>query len=151
MLLSAPAPLSIHGQVIHWNFASTITQDRIVQDSSGIGESTSGVANHGLLSGQGTSFVKASPSLNPGYPCGSVYSGVWRFAAPEEYVTALRGDSAYGGRLQFRCDIALITFDVDPCGFDVLKFANVSLCQNRYQQWSGTDKRKGSVESIICL
>lgn len=105
MPLTAPTPISLPGQILHWDFTSAITEDRVVQDSSGIGASTSGVANHGLLSVQGTSFVKASPSLNPGYPCGSVYSGVWRFAAPEEYIMALRGDSAYGGRLQFRCCI----------------------------------------------
>lgn len=84
--------------------------DRIVEDASGTGVSVSGVANHGLLSEKGTSFVQASPSLNPGYPCGKVHSGIWRFAAPEDFITAVRGDASYGGRFQFR----LVGTQVDP-------------------------------------
>lgn len=73
-----------------------------MDDASGIGVSVSGVANRGRLSENGTSFVQASPSLNPGYPCGTVHSGIWRFAAPEDFITALQGDASYGGRFQFR-------------------------------------------------
>lgn len=97
------APLQRSLQILHWDFSPAKIKNRIVQDSSGTGSSLSGVANHGMMSTRGASLVEGSPSLNPRYPCGSVYTGVWRFAAPMEYVTALREDSAYGGRLQFRC------------------------------------------------
>lgn len=92
-------------QILHWNFTPAMMEGRIVRDASGIGESTAGVANDALLSEHGSSLVQASPSLNPGYPCGSVYSGVWRFAAPDHYVAALRNPLAYGGRLHFRWQI----------------------------------------------
>lgn len=77
-------------------------EGRVVEDESGVGVSISGSANHGVLSDRGTSLVEASPSLNPGYPCGAVYSGIWRFAGSEGFVTALRSGLSYGGRLQFR-------------------------------------------------
>ena len=80
-------------------------EGRVVEDESGVGASTSGSANHGVLSESGTSLVQASPSLNPGYPCGAVYSGIWQFAGSELFVTALRNSASYGGRLQFRCDL----------------------------------------------
>ncbi|CAM9576530.1 unnamed protein product, partial [Scytosiphon promiscuus] len=92
------------GQVLHWDFTPTSMEDRIVEDASGVGASGSGQANDGLLSGSGLDLVQASPSLNPGYPCGVVHSNIWRFAASEEFVSGLRSSMSYGGRLQFRCD-----------------------------------------------
>lgn len=77
-----------------------------MEDSSGIGVSTSGTANDGLLSENGVDLVQASPSLNPGYPCGVVHSGIWRFAGSEDFVLGLRNTTSYGGRLQFRCDVS---------------------------------------------
>lgn len=79
-------------------------EGRFVEDSSGVGASVSGKANGGILSENGISLVQASPSLNPGYPCGVVHSGIWRFAGSEEFVAGLRNSTSYGGRLQFRCD-----------------------------------------------
>lgn len=81
-----------------------------MEDLSGVGESSSGIANHGLLSEQGSTLVQSSPSLNPRYPCGAVHSGIWRFAAPKDFVIALQGSTSYGGRLQFRC-IVLFLYD----------------------------------------
>lgn len=75
----------------------------MVEDQSGIGVSISGVPNHGLVSKHGSSFVHTSPTLNPAYPCGPVHSGIWRFAASDDFVEAIRGSKSYGGRLQFRC------------------------------------------------
>lgn len=89
-------------KVLHWDFTPAMMEDRMVEDASGIGVSVSGVPNHGLLSEHGSDLVKASPSLNSGYPCGPVHSGIWRFAASEDFVTALRENTSYGGRLQFR-------------------------------------------------
>ena len=88
-----------------------------MEDSSGVGVSISGNANHGLLAESGAELVQASPSLNPGYPCGAVHSGIWKFAGSEEFVAGLRSSTSYGGRLQFRCDGPGIVFsivDVSP-------------------------------------
>lgn len=84
-------------------------EGRFVEDSSGVGASVSGEANHGLLSENGVGLVQASPSLNPGYPCGVVHAGIWRFAGSEEFVTGLRSGTSYGGRLQFRCDVVKVS------------------------------------------
>lgn len=90
-------------QVLHWYFRPGMMDGLLVKDSSGVGRSATGLANDGVLSSAGSSLVPGWPSLNPGYPCGVVHSGVWRFSAPEDYLTALRSRSSYGGRLQFRC------------------------------------------------
>ncbi|CAM9252504.1 unnamed protein product, partial [Discosporangium mesarthrocarpum] len=89
------------GQILHWEFIPESITGGLVKDESGIGRS-SGVGNEGVISSSGTSLFEASPSLNPGYPCGEVYSGIWRFSAPDEFVTGLQEDRAYGGRFQFR-------------------------------------------------
>lgn len=75
----------------------------MVEDQSGTGVSISGVPNHGLVSEHGRSFLNTFPTLNPGYPCGAVHSGIWRFAASDDFIAAIRGSKSYGGRLQFRC------------------------------------------------
>lgn len=77
-------------------------EGRVVEDLSGVGASVSGKANNGVLSENGISLVQASPSLNPGYPCGVVHSGIWRYAGSEDFVAGLRNSTSYGGRLQFR-------------------------------------------------
>lgn len=94
-----------NGKVLHWNFRPTLIEERLVEDSSGVGVSVSGNANHGLMSESGIELVQASPSLNPGYPCGVVHSGIWRFAGSEDFVVGLRNPASYGGRLQFRCEM----------------------------------------------
>lgn len=58
-------------------------------------------------------MVQASPSLNPGYPCGVVHSGIWRFSGSEDFVAGLRSSTSYGGRLQFRCDAPCVDFLLD--------------------------------------
>ncbi|CAM9487931.1 unnamed protein product, partial [Hapterophycus canaliculatus] len=99
------------GQVLHWDFTPTSMEGRIVEDASGVGVSGSGKANDGLLSEKGVDLVQASPSLNPGYPCGVVHSNIWRFAASEEFVSGLRSNSSYGGRLQFSLAYSAATGD----------------------------------------
>lgn len=90
-------------KVLHWDFTPARVEGGVVEDSSGIGVSASGTANDGLLSASGVDLVQASPSLNPGYPCGVVHTGIWRFAGSEDFVLGLRNSTSYGGRLQFRC------------------------------------------------
>eukprot|EP00903_Cladosiphon_okamuranus_P005351 g5346.t2 len=102
------------GQFLHWDFTPARIKDRLVEDSSGVGVSTSGTANRGLLAESGIELVQASPSLNPGYPCGVVHSGIWRFAGSEEFVAGLRTSTAYGGRLQFRLAYSAAIGDIRP-------------------------------------
>lgn len=79
-------------------------EQRTVVDASGIGASISRIANHGIVSEDGSGFVQVWPSLNPDYPCGAVHSGIWRFTAPEKFIIALHQSTAYGGRFQYRWD-----------------------------------------------
>ncbi|CAM9132571.1 unnamed protein product [Choristocarpus tenellus] len=90
------------GLILHWDFTPQLISGHTVKDGSGIGSSATGVGNEGMMSVSGTSLLEATPHINPNYPCGEVYSGIWRYSAPTEFVDALRDKKSYGGRLQFR-------------------------------------------------
>jgi hypothetical protein len=49
---------------------------------------------------QNASIHDGTPSINPAYPCGQVYSNIWHFSAPDAYTGDL--SHAYGGRLQYK-------------------------------------------------
>ncbi|KAG5177271.1 hypothetical protein JKP88DRAFT_281961 [Tribonema minus] len=108
LLLHTPFDGATAGQVLYWEFApermtpiaptaAAAAAAAAVPYSAAVADASGG-KNGALLSARGAALVPGTPSLNPNYPCGEVYSGIWHYAAPAAFVTALR--AAYGGRLQ---------------------------------------------------
>jgi len=82
-------------------------QGQYLVDQSGQGASSRSGGNIAYISNSSTSSIThgvgaGTPTINPAYPCGEVYSNIWHFSAPRAFIRSGDLSAGYGGRLQYR-------------------------------------------------
>ena len=90
-----PITSSPTASAIYWRFAleSVATTSLPAYYATDLSEN----GNDAWISHTGVQVQSGTPSINPNYPCGEVYSGIWHFRTPMGSTLA----DAYGSRVQF--------------------------------------------------